>query len=270
MVAASIRVPTGVAQPSRTLFRVSPPRARPCARVRHAPRRQWRTHCAADAIGVMLAAAMADLTLEIVEGPGAGRQLVLERPSIIGRSPDADLPLEDGQASRRHAQVSPASDGSAVVEDLGSANGTFVNHNELVGPARLDPGDEVLIGVTPDPGPQQRAGGLAAVGASSGAGRPGDLAAPARLRQSRGRRGRDRRRRERPGEHPGARSVPRRAGAAPRAARAAGVRDAHRARAVHLLRDAVSDGRGFRAGRRPVPAAHAWRTTRQRWDPRRG
>src|SRR5271170_5035340 len=96
----------------------------------------------------MLAAAMADLTLEIVEGPGAGRQLVLNRPSIIGRSPDADLPLEDGQASRRHAQVSPASDGSAVVEDLGSANGTFVNQNEIYGPARLDPGDELLIGVT--------------------------------------------------------------------------------------------------------------------------
>jgi pSer/pThr/pTyr-binding forkhead associated (FHA) protein len=96
----------------------------------------------------MLAAAMADLTLEIVEGPGAGRQLVLDKPALIGRSPDADLPLEDGQASRRHAQVSPASDGSAVVEDLGSANGTFVNQNELVGPARLDPGDELLIGVT--------------------------------------------------------------------------------------------------------------------------
>ncbi len=91
---------------------------------------------------------MAELTLEIVEGPGAGRQLVLDRPSVIGRSPDADLTLEDGQASRRHAQVSPATDGSAVVEDLGSANGTFVNQNELVGPARLDPGDELLIGVT--------------------------------------------------------------------------------------------------------------------------
>jgi len=96
----------------------------------------------------MLAAAMTDLTLEIVEGPGAGRQLVLDKPALIGRSPDADLPLEDGQASRKHAQVSPASDGSAVVEDLGSANGTFVNQNELVGPARLDPGDELQIGVT--------------------------------------------------------------------------------------------------------------------------
>jgi pSer/pThr/pTyr-binding forkhead associated (FHA) protein len=96
----------------------------------------------------MLARAMAPLTLEIVEGPGAGQQLVLDRPAVIGRAPEADLRLDDGQASRRHAQVSPANDGSAVVEDLGSANGTFVNHHELHGPARLDPGDDLLIGVT--------------------------------------------------------------------------------------------------------------------------
>jgi pSer/pThr/pTyr-binding forkhead associated (FHA) protein len=91
---------------------------------------------------------MSALTLEIVEGPGAGRQLVLDQPAVIGRSPDANLRLEDGQVSRRHALVSPAADGSAVVEDLGSANGTFVNHDELHGRTRLDPGDELLIGVT--------------------------------------------------------------------------------------------------------------------------
>jgi len=91
---------------------------------------------------------MAELTLEIVEGPGAGRQINLDRPIVIGRAPDADLVLEDGQVSRHHTRVSPAADGSAVAEDLGSANGTFVNHNELHGPARLDPSDELLVGVT--------------------------------------------------------------------------------------------------------------------------
>jgi pSer/pThr/pTyr-binding forkhead associated (FHA) protein len=96
----------------------------------------------------MLASQMAELTLEIVEGPGAGRQMVLDRALVLGRAPDSDLLLEDGQVSRHHARVSPASDGSATVEDLGSANGTFVNHNELHGPARLDPSDELLVGVT--------------------------------------------------------------------------------------------------------------------------
>jgi pSer/pThr/pTyr-binding forkhead associated (FHA) protein len=89
-----------------------------------------------------------ELTLEIIEGPGAGNQLVLNGPAVIGRAPDADLVLEDGEASRHHARVTPEPGGSATVEDLESANGTFVNHNELMGPARLDPGDELLIGVT--------------------------------------------------------------------------------------------------------------------------
>lgn len=89
-----------------------------------------------------------DLTLEIVEGPGAGRQLVLARPAVLGRAPDADLVLEDGEVSRHHARVSPSSGGYAIVEDLGSANGTFVNQDEVHEAARLDPGDELLLGVT--------------------------------------------------------------------------------------------------------------------------
>jgi pSer/pThr/pTyr-binding forkhead associated (FHA) protein len=88
------------------------------------------------------------LTLEIIEGPGAGKQLTLNGPAVIGRADDSDLVLEDGEASRHHARITPQPDGTAVVEDLESSNGTFINHNELIGPARADPGDELLMGVT--------------------------------------------------------------------------------------------------------------------------
>jgi pSer/pThr/pTyr-binding forkhead associated (FHA) protein len=88
------------------------------------------------------------LTLEIVEGPGAGRQIPLDRPVVVGRASDTDLVLEDGQVSRHHARITPESASTARVEDLGSANGTFLNHNELYGPALLDAGDQLLIGVT--------------------------------------------------------------------------------------------------------------------------
>lgn len=91
---------------------------------------------------------MDGLTLEIVEGPGSGRQIPVDRPVVIGRAPESDLVLEDGEVSRHHARVSPGAGTSAVVEDLGSANGTFINGNELFGPAPLDPGDELLLGVT--------------------------------------------------------------------------------------------------------------------------
>lgn len=91
---------------------------------------------------------MAHLTLEIVEGPGAGRQVSLDRPLTLGRDGDVDVVLEDTHASRRHAVVSPAPDEAAVVEDLQSANGTFVNHNEVSSWTVMSPGDELLVGVT--------------------------------------------------------------------------------------------------------------------------
>ena len=96
----------------------------------------------------MLAAVAGELTLEIIEGPGSGKTLALTGPVVIGRAEDADLVLEDGEASRHHVRITPHPDGSATVEDLESANGTFINQNELVGPGRVDPGDELLLGVT--------------------------------------------------------------------------------------------------------------------------
>ena len=87
------------------------------------------------------------LTLEIVEGPGAGTQFDVSRPLVIGRDDTADLVIEDSQASRRHARIEPTAHG-AIVEDLQSTNGTFVNDNELHGRVEMGPDDELLIGVT--------------------------------------------------------------------------------------------------------------------------
>jgi S-DNA-T family DNA segregation ATPase FtsK/SpoIIIE len=91
---------------------------------------------------------MPSLTLEIVEGPGAGRTVAVERPLVIGRGEDADVVLADAQVSRHHARIAPAPDGSATVEDLESSNGTFINHQPLHAATRVDPGDELLIGLT--------------------------------------------------------------------------------------------------------------------------
>ena len=89
-----------------------------------------------------------DLVLEIVEGPDAGRQIALRGPVVLGRDQSADVVLEDGQTSRRHARVTPSASGGIVVEDLESTNGTFVNHDEVHSPVELAPGDELLVGVT--------------------------------------------------------------------------------------------------------------------------
>jgi len=87
------------------------------------------------------------LSLEIVEGTDAGRRVAVVSPLTVGRAADADLVLADELVSRRHARVSQRGAG-AVVEDLGSRNGTFVNGNQIHGPTRLVPGDQLQVGVT--------------------------------------------------------------------------------------------------------------------------
>jgi pSer/pThr/pTyr-binding forkhead associated (FHA) protein len=88
-----------------------------------------------------------ELSLEIVEGAGAGGMVGLAGPVTVGRGRDADLVLADELVSRHHAQITPSGSG-AVVEDLGSRNGTFVNGEAIHGPTRLTPGDQLQLGVT--------------------------------------------------------------------------------------------------------------------------
>ncbi|MBV9803244.1 MAG: FHA domain-containing protein [Solirubrobacterales bacterium] len=89
-----------------------------------------------------------ELNLEVIEGPDAGKQIMIDRPIVIGRNAQSDLVLGDGEVSGQHARITPSPDGTATIEDLESTNGTFINHNELMGPAHLEPGDELLVGVT--------------------------------------------------------------------------------------------------------------------------
>lgn len=85
------------------------------------------------------------MQLEIVEGPDAGRTIPLERATTLGR--EGDVTVADAQVSRRHARVTPTG-GGVVVEDLDSANGTFVNGQQLTGSVTLLVGDELQLGVT--------------------------------------------------------------------------------------------------------------------------
>jgi len=89
-----------------------------------------------------------EINLEVIEGPDAGKQIIIDRPIVIGRDPASDFVLADGEVSGQHARITPSPDGSATIEDLESTNGTFVNQNELEGPAHLDAGDELLLGVS--------------------------------------------------------------------------------------------------------------------------
>lgn len=66
----------------------------------------------------------------------------------IGRNRTASIQLlHDGSVSRRHAMVQ-VTGAKAILTDLGSRNGTFVNGELVDGERELQPGDMVRLGVT--------------------------------------------------------------------------------------------------------------------------
>lgn len=72
---------------------------------------------------------------------------------VIGRSPDADLRIDDEYASPRHARLWRDEHMQAWVEDLGSTNGTWLIRPQgggvrVAGPTKIYPGDRITIGRT--------------------------------------------------------------------------------------------------------------------------
>jgi pSer/pThr/pTyr-binding forkhead associated (FHA) protein len=65
---------------------------------------------------------------------------------VLGRLDECDLQLALGGASRRHAVLSIEA-GLLWLEDLKSANGTFINEQRVEGKIQLQPGDRLRIDV---------------------------------------------------------------------------------------------------------------------------
>jgi diguanylate cyclase (GGDEF)-like protein len=105
--------------------------------------------------GTQVAAAAADPTVEAAEaflvhihppGPTVGRRYRVGRdPVVVGRLADSGVVDADPSVSRAHARVERGPDGRFVVTDLGSMNGTYVNHARVSAAALAD-GDSVRFG----------------------------------------------------------------------------------------------------------------------------
>jgi putative peptide zinc metalloprotease protein len=76
--------------------------------------------------------------------PG-GERVPLDRALAIGRAPASDLLLDDPSVSRAHAEIVVGDDG-AMLQDVGSSYGTFVDGRQLSGPVALSPGMRVELG----------------------------------------------------------------------------------------------------------------------------
>src|SRR5271154_7209814 len=87
--------------------------------------------------------------LVVTAGAELGRRLTLAEELVIGRGVSGEGRLSDDvELSRRHASVVRDSSGELSIEDLGSANGTFVNGERVRGRQALRLGDSVRIGST--------------------------------------------------------------------------------------------------------------------------
>jgi len=68
-----------------------------------------------------------------------------EGENLIGRGTDVPLHLDSMEASRHHARVLVRG-GRAVLEDLGSMNGTMLRGQRIKGPTELSDRDVIVIG----------------------------------------------------------------------------------------------------------------------------
>lgn len=90
----------------------------------------------------------ADAALLVLEEGRVGRSVRIRREVVtVGRLPECDVVVADPGASRRHAQIRHQ-DGSYVLTDLGSTNGTLVNNEFVNGSRALQQGDRITIGNT--------------------------------------------------------------------------------------------------------------------------
>ena len=83
----------------------------------------------------------------LVVNPGSPEAWEIQlRPGAnsLGRSPENDFPLAEDSVSTSHCRIC-LEDGRAVIQDLGSSNGTFINHTPIQ-ESVLQPGQKIHVG----------------------------------------------------------------------------------------------------------------------------
>ncbi len=92
--------------------------------------------------------------ITIVSGPNAGNVIELRGSTTLGRDPASCQVVLSGDesVSRQHATISPRADGSWIIRDLGSANGTWIvrgrERQRVVGEHVLREGEQIDLGNT--------------------------------------------------------------------------------------------------------------------------
>jgi DNA-binding winged helix-turn-helix (wHTH) protein len=77
-----------------------------------------------------------------------GQVALHEGENVIGREEDATAWIESASVSRRHARI-VISEGTAILEDLGSKNGTTYRGQRITSPVVLTSDEMIVVGVVP-------------------------------------------------------------------------------------------------------------------------
>lgn len=77
-----------------------------------------------------------------------GANAFLVGKTVIGRNASCTFPLHDLKVSGHHATITPSEDGTFILEDLNSTNGTRVSGTEVIGCRTLRDGDKIFVGQT--------------------------------------------------------------------------------------------------------------------------
>ena len=80
------------------------------------------------------------------DGAEVMRRTVRPGEYVVGREPECDVVLDIDLVSRRHARLTLNRD-HALIEDLGSSNGTQVNGKPVTGSTRLWPNQKIQVGL---------------------------------------------------------------------------------------------------------------------------
>src|SRR5580692_202672 len=82
----------------------------------------------------------------VLAGSNLGKTFKIDGDTILGRSSDAQIRLQDEGISRRHARVF-VEEKDLWIEDLKSANGTLIN-GVRIDRQKLQDGDKIRVGAT--------------------------------------------------------------------------------------------------------------------------
>jgi transcriptional regulator with PAS, ATPase and Fis domain len=79
---------------------------------------------------------------------GPAEEIIIGTLTTIGRAPGNTIVVDDPRVSRHHVVIRVHEDGSYVVSDLGSSNGTCLNGRRVLLPERLRHNDVLTVGST--------------------------------------------------------------------------------------------------------------------------